>query len=173
MANRPAAFFACTTLLLGAALAWFVAPQYLHATPDVKPDENIVFPIKVFSGTKAYVAAKGTLVADWMAWKNNTYSILCVPEECIVASIDQIARDQTSSIDGPVTYPVKRWTEDADVVAEDDALCSRITITLDRRSQSVLGVETPINQTALSCKNSDTNVRKDTLEASLYWRKQR
>ena len=57
------------------------------------------------------------------------------------------------------------------MVAEDDALCSRITITLDRKTQTVLWVETPINQTAIACKNADDTVRKATLETSLYWRK--
>jgi hypothetical protein len=141
------------------------------AKPAGKYDETIVFPSKVFVGTKAYVAAKGTIAADWVAYKNNTYSILCLPDECIVASVEQIGPDQVGSIDGPTTYPVKRWTDADEVVAEDDSLCARITITLDRRTQSVLWVETPINQTTIACKNADNNIRKATLEASLYWRK--
>jgi hypothetical protein len=99
-------------------------------------DEDIVFPIKTFVGTKAYVAAKGTLSADWIAYKNNTYSILCLPEECIVASVEQIGPKQVGNIEGPVAYPVKRRTTDNDVVAEDDWLCARITITLDRMTKS-------------------------------------
>lgn len=78
----------------------------------------------------------------------------------------------TNWSDGPVTYTVKHWTTDDDVIAENDDLCSRITITLDRKTESVLWVETPINQTTLACKNADDSVRKATLEASLYWRQQ-
>jgi hypothetical protein len=52
---------------------------------------------------------------------------------------------------------------------EDDALCARITITYDRKSETVLWVETPINQTQIACKNSDNAVRKATIEASLFW----
>jgi hypothetical protein len=52
--------------------------------PQVKYDEDIVFPINVFVGTKDYVQAKGTLVGDWIAYKNNAYSILSVPDECLV-----------------------------------------------------------------------------------------
>ena len=141
------------------------------ASDQPRADQDIVFPTKLFLGTKAWVAAKGTLSADWMAYKNNTYSILCVPEECIVASVNQIGPKQVGDIDGPITYPIKRWTEDDDVVAEDHTLCSRITITLDRRTEAVLWVETPINQTTLACKNADNNVRKATLEASLFWRR--
>jgi hypothetical protein len=165
-------FFASTTVLLALALAWVIAPRFLQTqAAHQKPDEDIVFPIKTFLGTKAYVAAKGTLTADWIAYKNNAYSILCVPDECIVAQVEQIGPKQIGDIDGPVVYPVKQWTEDGEVVAEDDALCSRITITLDRKSETVLWVETPINQTAIACKNADDTIRKATLEASLYWRK--
>jgi hypothetical protein len=106
-----------------------------------------------------------------MAYKNSTLSILYTPEECIVASVNQIGPKQISAIDGPTVYPLKRWTDDDDVVAEDHTLCSRITITLDRKTESVLWVETPINQAALECKNADSNVRKATLETSLFWRR--
>ena len=53
------------------------------------------------------------------------------------------------------------------------APCARITITLDRTTQNVLWVETPINQTEIACKNADSSVRKATLEASLFWRRQK
>ena len=67
---------------------------------------------------------------------------------------------------------MKRWTDDEEVVAEDNTLCLRITITLDRRTKTVLWVETPINQSD-SCKNADANIRKATLETSLYWQQAR
>lgn len=165
-----AILFACTTAAFAGVVIWLIAPQLLATSQQPPVDEDIVFPIKTFLGTKAYVAAKGTLSGDWLAYKNNTYSILCVPDECIVANVEQIGPKQISSIDGPVVYPMKRWTDDDEVVAEDNSLCARITITLDRKTKTVLWVETPINQTALSCKNADNNIRKATLEASLYWR---
>jgi hypothetical protein len=115
--------------------------------------------------------AKGTLSADWIAFKNNTYSILCLRDECIVADVEQIGPKQINSIDGPLVYSVKQWTDDGQVVAEDDAFCSRITITLDRKTETVLWVETPINQTTIACKNADNTMRKATLETSLYWQK--
>jgi hypothetical protein len=166
-------FFASTTVLLALALAWIVVPRFVQtdAAQQTKPDEDIIFPIKVFSGTKTYVAAKGTLSADWIAFKNNTYSIVCLRDECIVADVEQIGPKQINSIDGPLVYPVKQWTDDGQVVAEDDAFCSRITITLDRKTETVLWVETPINQTTIACKNADNAIRKATLETSLYWRK--
>jgi hypothetical protein len=171
MVRAFAIFFACATVALAAPLVWLIAPQFRSASQQERYDEEIVFPIKTFVGTKEYVAAKGTLRGDWIAYKNNTYSFYCDFEECIVASVEQIGPKLVSSIDGPLTYPVRRWTKEDDVVAEDDALCARITITLDRRTQTVLWVETPINQTALACKNADDSVRKATLESSLYWRR--
>jgi hypothetical protein len=57
------------------------------------------------------------------------------------------------------------------VVAQDDGLCARITITLERKSETVLWVETPINQTTVACKNADNNIRKATLQESLFWRR--
>jgi hypothetical protein len=169
MYRSLAALFACTTVVLACAVAWFAVPLLLQ-TKGQRSDEDIVFPTKTFVAAKAWVAAKGTLVGDWITYKNNTYSILCVPDECIVANLQQTGPSQISSIDGPVVYPMKRWTDDEEVVAEDATLCVRITITLDRRTKTVFWVETPINQSEFSsCKNADANIRKATLETSLYW----
>jgi hypothetical protein len=168
MARVLAIVFGIATLALVVTVSFLISPTKQQVG---RSDETITFPDKVFVGTKEFVAAKGTMTADWVAYKNNTYSILCVPDQCIVADVEQIGRDQIGSIDGPTTYPIKRWTDVGEVVAEDESLCSRITITLDRRTESVLWVETPINQTTLACKNADPNIRKATLEASLYWRK--
>jgi hypothetical protein len=143
MVRALAIFFARTTAALAAVVVWLVAPQFLRANEQTRADQDIVFGTKLFVGTKAWVAAKGTLTADWMAYKNNSFSILCDPEACTVASVNQIGPKQVGSIDGPTAYPVKQWAEDDEVVAEDDTLCSRITITLDRKTESVLWVETP------------------------------
>lgn len=171
MVRALAICFACTTAVLAGILLWFVAPQFLKVGQPERADQDIVFTNKVFIGTKAFVAAKGTLSADWIGYKNNTYSFFCHPEECLVASANQIGAKQVGSIDGPISYSVKRWTDDAEVVAEDQTLCSRITFTLDRRSQTVFWVETPINQTELNCKYADSNIRKATLEAPPFWRR--
>jgi hypothetical protein len=172
MVRALAIFFACTTAALAAALVWFIAPQFRSVSQQERYDQDIVFPTKVFVGAKKYVAAQGTLSADWMAYKNNTFSFYCDQEACIVVSINQIGPKQIGSMNGPIVYTTKRWTEDDEVVAEDDGPCSRITITLDRKTESVLWVETPINQTALACKNVDDSVRKATLEEPLDWRRQ-
>jgi hypothetical protein len=164
--------FACTTVALGIAIVRPLAPRILAAQSESHNNEDIVFPTKTFLSTEAYVAVKGTLAGDWLAYKNNTYSFLCLAppwNECMVASVQQIGPSMVSSIDGPIVYPVKRWTHD-EVVAEDDALCSRITISFDRKAKIVTWVEIPINQTEIACKNADKTVRAATIEASIYWR---
>jgi hypothetical protein len=162
-----AIFFACCT----AALSWLVYPQFLRPAPTIVSEDDLIFPMKTFFATKDFVGAKGTLTADWVGYKNNTYSILCLPTECIVASVEQIGAKQVSDIDGPISYPVIHWTQNDDVVAQDDNFCARITMTLDRRTETVLWVQTPINQTTMTCKNADNDIRKATLEPSLFWRK--
>jgi hypothetical protein len=169
--RRLSILLGCVSLALAGTLAWFVVPQFLpDQSPKVRYDEDIVFPVKTFLSTNAYVAVKGTLKADWIGYKNNTFSILCLTDECIVASVEQIGPKQVGSIDGPITYPVIRWSND-EVVAQSDALCAQITITFQRKSQTVLWVETPINQTEIACKNADNTVRKATIETSLYWQR--
>jgi hypothetical protein len=54
-------------------------------------------------------------------------------------------------------------------VAEDNALCLKISITFGRQSETVLWVETPINRTRIECKNAVSTIRKATIETSLYW----
>ena len=137
-----AVFFAFTTAALASVVVWLVAPQFQRTNQQTSADQDIVFGMKLFVGTSAWVAAKGTLTADWLAYKNNTFSILCQPEKCVVASVNQIGPKQVGQIDGPTAYPVKHWTEGDEVVAEDNHLCQRITITVDRRTQTVLWVET-------------------------------
>jgi hypothetical protein len=162
-------FLGCTSIALAAALAWFVVPQFFQSqSSQPRYDPDIVFPPKTFLSTDAWVGVKGTLRADWIAYKNNTFSILCLPQECLVASVDQIGPMQISSIDGPTVYPVIRWNKD-EVVAQDDTLCARITITFDRARNAVLWVETPINQTEIDCQKADNTIRKATIEESLYW----
>ena len=123
--RRLSILLACVSLALAGALAWLLLPQFLpYQSAKVRYDEDIVFPVKTFVSSDAWVAVKGTLIADWIGYKNNTFSILCLPDECIVASVEQIGPKQVGSIDGPVTYPVIRWTND-EVVAQSDAFCAQ------------------------------------------------
>src|ERR1700732_5429495 len=104
--RRVGMLLGCTSLALAGVVAWLVVPQFLpNQSPKVRSDEDIVFPVKTFVSSEAWVAVSGTLVGDWIAYKNNTFSILCLPQECIVASVDQIGPRQVGRVDGPITYP--------------------------------------------------------------------
>ena len=56
---------------------------------------------------------------DRIACKNNAYAFFCDPEECVVASVNQIGPKLIGSLD-LLTYPIERRTDAAEVVAEDD-----------------------------------------------------
>jgi len=174
--TRPTAFFAVASFVFALAVASFLLKpsavlNFASAVqPRVAPDEDIIFPNKLFMNTKAYLYVAGTLTADWIGYKNNTYSMLCVPEECMVASTQQIGPRQVARIDGPTVYPVVRWTDD-EVAASGNALCSKTTITIGGQTKTLLWVETPINQTEIACKDVDPAVRKATIEHSLHWQR--
>jgi len=170
MARWLSIFFGCTTALLAAVLGWLIAPQYFHthSAEQPRPDEDIIFANKLFVNTEAFVYVAGTLTGDWIGYKNNTYSVLCVPQECMVAYAEQIGPRQVGRIDGPTVFPVVNWTAD-EVVASDNSLCAKITITIDRQIETLLWVETPINQTTIECKDADNAIRKATIEDWLFW----
>jgi hypothetical protein len=170
MARWLSIFFGCTTALLAAVLGWLIAPQYFHthSAEQPQPDEDIIFANKLFVNTEAFVYVAGTLTGDWIGYKNNTYSVLCVPQECMVAYAEQIGSRQVGRIDGPTVFPIVNWTAD-EVVASDNSLCAKITITIDRRTKTLLWVETPINQTTIGCKDADNAIRKATIEDWLFW----
>jgi len=164
-----AVLFGCSTLILGAIAG---APMIFKGQPNqnMPEDQTITFGDYYFEGTEDHVHALGTLTADWIAYKNNTYTIHCDSEQCLVASVEQIGHDHVGWI-SVQSFPVKRWTDRGEVVGEDDGLCERTTLTLDRPSKTVLWVETPINQTSMNCARNDGRIRKATLEKSLTWRR--
>lgn len=113
-------------------------------------DKLIIFGDKSFIDTQVSVLVRGTLTGSWVQYPNNTYSIFCVPAQCIVASVRQIGDNQVGRIDVS-PYAVTEWS-DNEIIARDDQLCMRSTITIDRRAQSLLLVDVPINQVTTTCK---------------------
>jgi hypothetical protein len=154
-----AAAFGCSTALLAAVVLWPIAPRFENRTNVQAVDQDIIFANKEFQSTERYVYVIGTLSGDWIGYKNNTYSILCTEPECIVAYVELIGPKQIGQIWGPTVYPVVKWSDD-EIIASDDGPCSKITWTIERSLQEVLYVETPINQTAISCASSDTNIAR-------------
>lgn len=128
-------------------------------------DQTIIFPNKSFLSVPSYVEVKGTLTADWILYKNNTYSIFCLPSNCTVSYVEQIGPNQIGEINGPIVYPVVTWNNGT-VVAEDNDLCVRTTITIDRTSQTVAWIEVPINKGKEFCHwGHPFNSRTATIES--------
>jgi hypothetical protein len=114
-------------------------------------DSNIQFREKTFVDDKQdnFILVSGTLVADWLAYPNNTYTISCDRTTCIVGSIDQFGKNQVGRIDVGL-FNVELWSNNA-VTAVDDEWCMRRTINIDRTNQTVLVVDVPINQGTTAC----------------------
>lgn len=137
---------------------------------DIPITDEIIFPFKTFIDLPAYVQIRGTLFADWLGYKQNTYSILCTSAECLVASVNQIGSKQVGVIDGPTSYPILKWA-DREIIAQDDDLCARETITIDRVSQTVLFTWIPINQSIEFCQHfKHWEPRSATIENPMFWK---
>ena len=72
-------------------------------------------------------------------------------------------------------YSITKWSA-YEIVAVDplaEISCVRVTITIERKLESVVWVQEPINQTKANCKNSDTAIRKWTIEDPPFWKRVR
>lgn len=121
--------------------------------------------------SSGFVGASGTLTGPGMAYPNSTYAIHCSKDrnECLVTSIEQIGENQIGRLEMPYAYPVKKW-DAYEVIASDDSACIRTTISLVRKTEAVIWVEEPINQSNAQCKDSINSIRKFTLEDSLGYK---
>ena len=74
---------------------------------------------------------------------------------------------------GPKWYPIVKL-DALEIVATDEPGafgCVKITITIDRKEQSLLWLEEPANQNLANCKDSDTNIHKYIIEDSPGWKR--
>ena len=128
--------------------------------------------------TYGIVFVSGTLTGDDLAHKNNSYAVTCYEDlrECYVYSVDQIGFNQVGYLEMPIPYPITKWTPD-EIIASDvvppNLNCTRITISLERKTEEAVWVEEPINQSSAACKNADTQVRKYTIESPPFWKAMR
>ena len=136
-------------------------------------DDDITFAPKDFADFGDSVGISGTLTGDGVLFRNNTYSIWCIKDraECLIASIGQMAgsKNLIGRLDYPYSMPTTKWTA-YEVVTGDDPSewsCFKTTITIERKSQTALWVQEPINQAKPACQNSDTKIHKWTIEDSL------
>jgi hypothetical protein len=82
----------------------------LAGSSDIPIADEIIFPFKVFYDVTAYVQIHGTLFADWLLYKPNTYSISCDRSSRSVAHINQVEPKTVDAIYGPIDYPVTSWS---------------------------------------------------------------
>jgi hypothetical protein len=147
---------------------------YLQAQNKDTGEMSIVFAQKNYYDSTELVAVSGTLTGDGMAYPNNTYSIACFQgrKECWMTSVQAIGGQQIGRMDAPYEYEIRKWSA-YEVVAGDDGDfgCIKTTITIDRKSQQVLWVEEPVNQTKVMCAKADNKIRKYTIENSPGWTK--
>jgi hypothetical protein len=174
-----------------AATFWFIAfvavtILFLLQRPWVKPhiSTDVIFGVKIFHDSansnlnlgNGIVSISGTLTGDGVAYKNNSYSVTCYEDrrECLVYSVDQIYSNQVGFLETPTFYPITKWTLD-EIVASEDVVplvpkCTRITISIERKTEEAIWVEEPINQASVACKDADTQVHKYTIESPPFWK---
>jgi hypothetical protein len=148
--------------------------------PKPTEDDQIVFAGKAFydskqSGMDLLVAISGTLTGKGLAYPNNTYAVSCDKEYkgCFVSVCPTDWAQPIGRMDFPLASPIVKWN-DYEIVAQEELSpigCSRVTLTIDRKSQALLWLEEPANQTKPNCKDADTNVRKYSIEDSPRWKR--
>jgi hypothetical protein len=179
-----------------ASTIWFIAFvavsillfRHFQWTSAERPDrqskssesENMIFGIKVFYDSAetatgdGFVTIKGTLTGDGVDYKNNSINVACYKDrgECLVSSIEQISSNQLSSLNGPSIYPITKW-DAYEVIATGSSNaedCRKVTINLERKTQTAVWVEEPINQSRAACKDADTKIYKWTIEDPPFWK---
>jgi hypothetical protein len=145
---------------------------YLQQGNKETGEMSIIFAKKLYYENPNLVTVSGTLTGPGMAYPNNTYSIGCFKDrkECWLTYVSAIGAQQIGRMDAPWAYEVRKWS-DYEVVAGDDGTfgCSKTTVTIDRKSEQVLWVEEPANQTQVMCAKSENKTRKFTIENSPGW----
>jgi hypothetical protein len=131
-------------------------------------EDDIMFAPKLFVDSNIVVGISGTLTGDGLILEKNTRSISCIKErkECLISSIAQVGVNAVGRLAFAYAIPIARWT-DSEVVATDepdDVSCVRTTIFLERKTQTALWVQEPINTARPECRTADSDVRHWTIE---------
>ena len=164
--------------ILAVSVAIAVACVGLGCTRNQQTEPQILFAQKAYYESPAtmgdglvYVA--GTLTGDGVGYPNNSVAISCFKDrmECLTYTVEQIGQNQVSRLDMPTIYPVTKW-DAYEVVASGTDLrnCRKETLSIVRKSESVVWVQEPINQSQAACKDSDTRILKWTIEDPPGWK---
>jgi hypothetical protein len=162
-----------------ASTVWFLAfvgAILFRQAPGVAlRDNDIVFAPKNFADIgQSVVGISGTLTGDDLGYKNNTTVVYCEKgrKEGFFYSIEQIGHNQIGRLDYPGTYPITTWNAYEVIATENvsDWNCGKTTITLQRKRQTAVWVEEPVNQARADCKDAETRIYKWTIEDSPGWK---
>lgn len=137
------------------------------------PEQQIIFADKAYIEDSGLVYIAGTLTGEGVSYPNNSTAITCFKDrrECLVYSIEQIGQNQISRLDIPQIYELSKWSEE-EVVMTQSALnnCRKETVTIVRKSQTVVWVQEATNQSQASCVNSDTRLYKWSIDRPAAWK---
>ena len=171
--------FVAVSILLFRHFLWTSAER-LDRWSTSSGSEDMIFGIKVYYDSAetaigdGFVTIKGTLAGDGVGYKNNSINVACYKDrgECLVSSIEQISSNQLNSLNGPSIYPITKWdAHEVIATGSADAVdCRRVTINLERETQTAVWVEEPINQSRAACKDADTKIYKWTIEDPPFWK---
>jgi hypothetical protein len=156
-----------------------VAIFFLQPPAVAAPEDDIVLaPKNFFDNGDAVVGISGTLTGDGLTYsKNNTVVVVCYKDrsECLTYSIEQAGRNQMGRLDYPIIYPITTWNarEVTATEAVSSVHCRKTTISLERKRETAVWVEEPINQTRAICKDAQTKIFKWTIEDPPVWKAMR
>ena len=158
-------------LLLGAAGGYFVRARDVHAKPTLYIFDDKRY--QEFGDDLVYVA--GSRTGQGVSYPDNTMAIGCwrAKMECWMASVEGISNHscQIGRMEWPTFLPITKWTDQEIVAAEPEpsSACSKLAVIINRKLQTTLLIEEPINIKSISCPGSRTSIEKSTLE-DLRWR---
>lgn len=136
-----------------------------------------IFAPKAFYAEKEAVYVSGTRTGEDENG-NNTVAITCSKQkmECLIVDVRGISGTscQISRVASPLAIPITEWNDYTVIATDknpyDKYSCFQTTISIDLRSEQVLWVEEPVNQSQLSCKDiSDNKIHKWTIENPPFW----
>jgi hypothetical protein len=162
------------------ALILFILRPNLFQQSLPRASDDMIFSLKAFTDNPqvfdGFVSISGTLTGENLSGtftgnniaKNNTVNVSCYKDrmECLAASINQIGSNQLGGLVSSM-FPIITWNEYEVVATSGDSDCVRITVSLERKSETALWVEEPISQER--CKNTENKVHKWTVENPPFW----
>jgi hypothetical protein len=157
--------------LVGVLLVGVLIGHFLHGQRMGAAAPKIIFSDKMYfdnpTDPDTLVCLVGTLAGEGLGYKENSTAITCYKDRmvCAIVSVQQISDNwccQIGRLESPLEMPVTTWNA-SEIVSIDDGggvACAKTTISIDRRPQTALWVQEPINQGSLYCVSADTKLYK-------------